>query len=73
MGVSSFQGLRELSWWRITSLLFKLTGQAHIPTVPSTEKVPRRGAIVRITHYCMRQIGFSQQSNQQIPTLFKSE
>ena len=36
---------------------------------PQPRRAEQRGVIVRITHYCMEQIGFSQQNSQQIPII----
>ena len=36
----------------------------------SQENAKQRGVIVRTTHYCMEQIGFSRQNNQQTPISF---
>ena len=58
---------RELSWWRITNFAFRAYGTStHSASALSQESAEQRGAIVRITHYCMEQIGFSQQKSQQI-------
>ena len=62
---------RELSWWRITNFAFRAYGtSAHSASALNKESAEQKAVIVRITHYCMVQIGFSQQNSQQIPIPF---
>ena len=62
---------RELSWWRITNFAFRAYGTStHSASALNQESAEQKGAIVRITHYCMEQIGFSQQNSRQIPIPF---
>ena len=62
---------RELSWWRITNFAFRAYGiSTHSASALNQESAEQKGAIVRITHYCMEQIGFSQQNSRQIPIPF---
>ena len=62
---------RELSWWRITNFAFRdYETSTHSVSALNQESAEQKGAIVRITHYCMEQIGFSQQNSRQIPIPF---
>ena len=62
---------RELSWLPIVNFAFRanMIG-THSASVLNQESAEQKGAIVRITHYCMEQIGFSQQNSQQTPIPF---
>ena len=64
--------VRELSWWRITNFAFRAYGTStHCASALNQESAEQKVAIVRITHYCMEQIGFSPQNSRQIPVPFK--
>ena len=61
---------QRTKWVADNKLCFScLRDRAHSASVLNQESAEQRGAIVRITYYCMGQIGFSQQNSQQIPTL----
>ena len=61
---------RELSWWGIINIAFRAYARStHSASALNQESAEQRGAIVRITHYCMEQIGFFQQNSQQISIL----
>ena len=58
---------RELSWWGIINFAFRAYATStRSASALNQESAEQRGAIVRITRYCMEQIGFSQQNSQQI-------
>ena len=59
---------RELSWWRIINFAFRANLiKTHSANVLNQKSVKQKGVIVRITHYCMKKIGFYQQNSQKIP------
>ena len=61
---------RELSWWRIINFAYRAYATStHSASALNRESAEQRGAIVRITDYCMEQIVFFQQNSQQIPIL----
>ena len=61
---------RELSWWRIINFAFcAYPISTHSVGVLNQESAEPKGAIIRMTHYCMEHIGLSQQNSQQIPIL----
>ena len=51
-------------------LCFSCLRDKHTFRQCNQESVEQKGAIVRITYYCMEQIGFSQQNSQQNPIPF---
>ena len=62
---------RELSSWGIINFVFRAYMiSTNSASALNRESAEQRGAIVHITHYCMEQIGFSQQKSQQIPIPF---
>ena len=62
---------RELSWWLITNFASRAYGTStHSASALNQESAEQKGATIRITHYCMEQIGFSQQNSQQILITF---
>ena len=51
---------KELSWWRIINFAFRAYARnTHSASALNKENAEQRVVIVRITHYCMEQIGFS--------------
>ena len=61
---------RELSWWLIINSSFRAYAtNTHSGSALNQESVGQKGAIVRLTHYCIEQTWFFQQNNQQIPIL----
>ena len=58
---------RKGSLWRKINFGFRAYAiSTHSASALNRESAELRAAIVRITHYCVEQIGFSQQNSQQI-------